>query len=412
MTPTPTPPPLDPVSYSVLLQIAELDAELGERAKTLAWVQDALAGKGRGWVPLAFFRDLAGADLETASMLLDYPWMADELDPLEYNSIISLTLIAEHDKELARRMMAQPFMQPPFRDRDSFALESLSLLVVQPQTISLLEEQQWFSDGLDDYETALLAVIRSEAYIGGRYREALIESHRIISKPVEFPLAGDAELILISHEQELDYDEIFTAMEVGVRSHEEFLDLPFPFNDVIFLVNDPALWPTPSGGYKLGSDRSGYFTLDFPMLLRHIYHELGHFYMSGAGNRWMVEGGTDFLKTVAMISVGETAIDQTMDYLDGAISEVCDDTIAESLIDWHRSNCDYYLGERLLWHMYLDLGEGTVKAVLRNMVLRYREGSPVTEEEIYDIFRKHTPPDKLPDLRKLYRTFHGGPVAD
>ena len=51
---------------------------------------------------------------------------------------------------MARLLVAQPFMEPPFRDRDSFALEAMSLIAgerPEVNVVSLLKEQPWFFDG-------------------------------------------------------------------------------------------------------------------------------------------------------------------------------------------------------------------------------------------------------------------------
>ena len=218
-------------------QLADIDTELAERAAEFDWVADGLTG--REWLPLAGARDLAKYDVETAKILFDYPYMADDMTLLERQTITSLFQIARKDPERARWMAAQPFMEPPFRNRDSFALEAMTLIVsARPETnaLPLLREQSWFSDGVDDDETALLTVIRSLVYINEAYRKALIEEHRIVAKSVRLPLAGDVDVIVVSHKQEVDYDATFAAMEAGARAQELFLQLPFPFTDIILLL--------------------------------------------------------------------------------------------------------------------------------------------------------------------------------
>ena len=306
--------------------------------------------------------------------------------------------------------MTQPFMEPPFRDRDSFALQAMSLIVgAAPQfnIESLLKEQPWFSDGIDEYETALLSVMRSGAYIGLEYRRALIDTHKIVSKSIRLPLAGDAELIVITHKQLVDYDEIFTAMEVGARSHEAFLGLPFPFTDIIFLVNDPTIWRFSGSGYFLGSNTASHFTLKYPYRIRSIYHELGHFYRTHGSNRWIREGTADFLATIAEISVGTTTLEQRLEIFDDVVRSGCDATIRESLVDWRRSGCDYLLGERLLWNIYMALDEESMAAGLRSLVLH--EGR-VSDEVFYAVFLENTPPGQHEDFRRVYEKYHGGPV--
>ena len=388
--------------------MADIDPELGGRVASFDWVADGLTGEE--WVPLSFARDLANKDVETAKILLNYPYMADELNELEYQTILSLKAIAGEDPEWARFLVTQPFMEPPFRDRDSFALEGMSLIVGAAPKFnieSLLKEQPWFSDGIDEYETALLSVMRSGAYIGPEYRRALIDTHKIVSKSIQLPLAGDADLIVITHKQLVDYDEIFTAMEVGARSHETFLGLPFPFTDIIFLVKDPTIWWTPHGGYFLGSNTASHFTLDHPFRISSIYHELGHYYRTGGYNRWIREGAANFLATIAEVSVGATTMERRMAFLDDVVHRSCDATIRESLVDWRESSCDYWLGERLLWNIYMALGEESMAAGLKGLVLHK---GIVNDEVFYAVFLENTPPGQHEDFRRVYEKYHGGPV--
>ena len=154
---------------SVYIQrIAKIDTELAEKAARLSWVAKGLTGKE--WIPLSLVHHIAEGDVTTALILLDYPWMADDLTTLELQTLISLVGIARKDPELARWAVSQPFMDPRFGDRDSFAMEALALMAIErPQrnVVTLLKQQPWFSDGLDDDETVLLTVMRSEAYIDG-----------------------------------------------------------------------------------------------------------------------------------------------------------------------------------------------------------------------------------------------------
>ncbi len=368
---------------------------------------------GREWLPLAFVWDLAKHDLETAKTLLGYSYMADDITPLEQKTIVSLFQVARTDPEMASWLVSQPFMEPPFRERDSFAVEAMTLIVsARPETnvLPLLREQSWFTDGIDDDETALLTVMRSLAYINEDYRKALIEKHRIETKSVELPLAGEANLIVVSNKQEVDYDARFAAMEEGARAHELFLQLPFPFTDIILLLSDPSIWHTVGGSF-LGSGTSSYIRVHHNVGVRTLYHELGHFYFSGGDNKWMSEGGADFLTTNTVVSLGETTIEERLDKLESSIERDCDENIRESLVDWRRSNCDYRLGERLYWKLYLALGEETAKKGMRAVVLALAEGR-VSEEDFYALYKEQVGPEQVEEFNRVYSTYHGGPIPE
>ena len=62
------------------------------------------------------------------------------------------------------------------------------------------------------------------------------------------------------------------------------------------------------------------------------------------------------MATMAQVADGSNTIEKRMTLLDSAIESGCAETIQQSLVDWRRSICDYYLGERLLWKLYGVLG--------------------------------------------------------
>ena len=72
---------------------------------------------------------------------------------------------------------------------------------LEHSALPLMREQQWFSDGIDEYETAILTAMRSLLFIREEYRKALIETRRIESKSVTLPLSRVSDLIVITHKQ-------------------------------------------------------------------------------------------------------------------------------------------------------------------------------------------------------------------
>ena len=421
ITPFPTPTPLPTPLFNLggpartfARHILNIDEDLAATVASYPWVRDGLDDKET--TQMVLIRDIAHRDLESAKILADYPYTAQGVQGLQVRASFAVRLLAETDPELARWLLVQPFMEPPFNDRDSFVLEAMSLIALAPaqsNILPLLKSKRWFSDGIGEYQTALLTVMRSLVYISDDYRTALIDTHKIVTRVVDLPLAGESELIVITHEQDVDYDQIFTAMETGARSHENFLGLRFPHNDIIFLVGDDDLWPSRSRGNVLGSDTSRYFALNYPFKISHIYHEMGHFYLHGAANRWLIEGGTSFLESVAEIAAGGTTSEEQIEELDRrARTTSCPSNIRESLVDWKRSNCDYYLGERFFWKAYVALGEETVAATMMDLLATYEETGRMTDEDVYRIFLKNAPTAKKNEFNRVYQVYHGGPVPN
>ena len=93
--------------------------------------------------------------------------------------------LAENNVALAQQVARSPFMEPPFLQRDAYALETLYLWSI-PESESIwsidendnvssipgndagsvplaqLASRSWFEDGLDDLEAALLACTQLE----------------------------------------------------------------------------------------------------------------------------------------------------------------------------------------------------------------------------------------------------------
>ena len=72
-------------------------------------------------------------------------------------------------------------------------------------------------------------------------------------------------------------------------------------------------------------------------------------------------------------------------------------------------NCNYYLGESFLLGLYEILGHTPFAEAWREIyLLNLEKESPVTEQEIYDIFLGHAATDKVGAFNEIYNRSHGG----
>ena len=72
--------------------------------------------------------------------------------------------------------------------------------------------------------------------------------------------------------------------------------------------------------------------------------------------------------------------------------------------------CNYYYGEALFLHLYDAIGEDEFRRAWQDI---YETGQgmeerDMTEEEIYQAFREHTPANKLDAFKGVYKKWHGG----
>ena len=374
-------------------------------------------------------RDIANIDVEMAKKTSLQPWLADGVTEIELGGLSRLQLIAQHDLEFAKRVLDEPFMALPFRQRDETALNGLyELLDFRGRNVfEAVASQPWFEDGLDDLEAVLLHVLTT---VNDGLLQALVDTHYVASQSINLPLTGEIDLIVIRHTPFPTDDETFSAMTEGTRVIETFTQTPFVIDDLVVLINEPGIWRRSSGSV-VGHRGPGY---DARHIIVHnpaatgwlsnqykgvIYHELGHLYAL-SGPRWLVEGTAEFFRTYIRNETGIESIDQRLEYLrsyEHSPSELpvgCNKkNLQQHLADWKPNNCDYYLGETFLLGMHKAIGPEGVSAALNDLRthgLRY--GLSPRDDLIYQAFEKHTPIGQEDSFQAAYQRYHGGSIIE
>ena len=126
-----------------------------------------------------------------AKEVIDLWWVPDDMPTVEQYALGDLRDLARSNLALARQVIGEPFMGPPFRQRDEYALNVLSQFALDPpgstrgaDLLAQLAAEAWFSDGLDALEAALLYAI---IFSAKDFEQALIETHYVASAPVTLP---------------------------------------------------------------------------------------------------------------------------------------------------------------------------------------------------------------------------------
>ena len=395
------------------------------RISSFPWVADGVGP----WESSAIsvFNTLALENYDFANDVLDLWWVPGDMPIVQASAIQSIGGLARANLSLARVAIAQPFMAPPFRQRDQYALNALQWLAWDPPGATtgsdrhrLLSGQDWFNDGIDDLEAALMYVLgaaRPESAL------ALADTHYIASQPVDLPLAGDIELVVIRHSPFPSVDYTFEALERGVRMIEAFTGEPFPTTDVILLLTEPGIWDAGAGrtfGGVAGGREGSYFDAfillnDWPSGPEEsaIYHELAHHYYLNGPN-WLSEGMANFLEAYALAHVNDpvphTALQQRLSSLDA--TGCGRDDIQQHIDDYGGENCDYNLGERFFLASYLALGQQPVAAAIRDLHAQSMRTIYLDEQTIFHAFQSNTAPEMTEAFSSIYRRYHGGPFAD
>ena len=172
-----------------LRAISAIDIESAALVLSFPWIIDGItAGESSA---ISGVRGIMDEDPELAKDVLDLWWVPDDMPTVEQYALVDLRDLARRNLPLARQVINEPFMGPPFRQRDEYALNVLSQLALDltgrndgAVLLAQLADQPWFSDGLDDLEAALLYAIGSSSI---DFRQALIETHHVASAPVTLP---------------------------------------------------------------------------------------------------------------------------------------------------------------------------------------------------------------------------------
>ena len=292
-----------------LRYLSRQDRELAALVSNLPWVVDGITNREGGM--LRNVRVMVPGHLALVREVLAFEWFHDDLSISEDRAFRLIRFIAERNLALAWQVISEPFMQPPLRERDLYALDAFLRWATPgyeegPARLAQLASQPWFQDGLDDNDAVLLnALANTSDEIG----QPLIETHYVESAWIDLPLTGEIGISVVRHTPFPPDDDTLATLEEGVRALEDFMGAPFPVGEVSLLLVEPELWPRRTKGQLYRFSQSGY--LGEPAITSAalisvtnlasgppkgtIYHELAHFYSVG-GPGWFSEGVAEFLE--------------------------------------------------------------------------------------------------------------------
>ena len=173
------------------------DVNIGTTVASFPWAQGILTSDNLQ--TLQVLNIIAGVDLKLAKDLASREWFVDGITPAEAEAeaLRAVGAIAYQDLALAKQVAGMGFFGSAPRERDAYALLSLSELLDQPDDLRSLTRQPWFVDGLTAAETALLSVLGIVSERAHLQFEGLLESHHIETATVEAPLGGDIQLFAV-----------------------------------------------------------------------------------------------------------------------------------------------------------------------------------------------------------------------
>lgn len=263
-------PPLPPVK-----------ADMAEaRSSRLTWLTDDVR---------AAINDLRVRGPDLAAQIEDLSWIADGIQ-LDMEAYAVRGLIALADAGQLARFIEEPWVA---EGRNHPALRNLAINNISydpPEVYNWVVDHPALNDGISDREAKILASL------GSPDDSSRLDSgspHTIEERTIILPLAGEVELTIIRTDLERGYAGMMNDLEHSIRSHEEFMGVPFPQRQVNYLIK-------PGGGGNWSESfvyvGDSYHDGPYPHT---IAHEAAHYHWT-----WPRAGWTPFPANLAWVSEG------------------------------------------------------------------------------------------------------------
>ena len=355
-------------------------------------------------------------DPEFGRDLAQSAWVTDGIDRLEDDAIYGLGLLYDRDPALARRLLAYA-SEEPVRSRNTMFLGGLhGLMVDHGDKFEQLIAQPWFADGLDAGERAFITTISNTTGIDALYDNLLASPPAARSKTVSLPLAGEVTLWAFHNAAPPPGEDLLAMMERGVRGAERLMGAPFPLTDLIVLSLDVDDYDIGYGAVNFVDSVTLLWETERTIEETIVYHEIAHFYLTAeTGRLWLYEGGASFIAEYVRAGDGGVPLN---DYA----PEYCRNHGVENIHALGDPNhpdpvadvtCAYLIGQHFLTHLFTIMGEAAFSSAMRELYERYLDYRYYpTDEEVYRVFLKHTPPESRTAFLDLYRRLHGGPFLN
>ena len=318
-----------------------------------------------------------------------------------------------HGPELARQAMR--LIDYPPKEIDLFLVFALNTIRQRnPDGFNRLLTEPRFVDGLDEEERVYLIAATG----AGHWDQQLFEPYSVASATIALPHTGDVKLWAVQHSPFPSEQDILAQMEDAVRGSEQFWGLPFPVDNVILFLEDAHECHV-EGLRECRGKHIGRLMLLYThrgkVSSGEVNHEVAHYYFK-VGPAWFTEGGAEFVAVylanegnVPMVEFPNGCAAQGIDNLQ-ALNELGGGLVWDS--------CRYSMGLHFLVALRETMGKEAWLAALWAFYLEFgHEGlhgstpdSP-EDEEVYRVFIEHTPPERVDEIRDIFRQLHGGPFT-
>ena len=407
---------LEWLAFELLLVISWHQMDLAKMLATIPFIEDGVVAKDLEAIEL--LSSVGVSDLELARRMATAPWVADGVSNSEFRFLGTFLNKSDGPLELVGfvlGLLPETSSYLPGNPENHRVDSLLNLAMKHPQALDQLASQAWFSDGLDEQESAFVVTLGDTADRSLKLYNDLLSNHFAQSKTVSLPLAGDVKIWVFQNAPFPKGEDLPAIVENTALVMEELMGVPFPTNEIILLVFIPV---------EPGSSSRGQYHGSHMILGRYrgevgsIPHETAHYYFH-SGPSWFIEGGAEFSVAYLNHRDGSQSLQERKVEVAREVQSRCsafENIRHQDYFLAHRDIigpvCHYPMGENFLLSVLETIGQEAMSAVLRELYLvDVRDFQRTTEKLIYDTFLKHTRPELHEQFRELYQRLHGGPYA-
>ena len=402
--------------------IARKDAELAKLIATFQWFTDESFDGLAASDALGGLNDVASSDTMLARLIAEL-WLADGITQDELLAVPMLRELADIDVELPRHLLGHAWFEDEGNLR-GYVLSSLyGLARSHGELLSELTSQNWFTDGVEKREAALVATLSQVASDSPDLYTDLLRTHYNRSRTVSLKLAGEVNIWIVQNTPFPSNDSVLSEIENTARIGEELLGVPFPTTDVILLVVDRSQVRYRVSGAHF--DTHMLLIRDDDGSVPSVPHETAHywFYNPRTGPQWLTEGAAEFIEAYVNDRMERRELYYSRAANTSGFLRCVNDYQVENirhlavvlknkLYIKRPVGCPYDMGEYFLHSLSELVGEKATMSALGELHLsevgKYYSD---VEERIYEVFLKHVPNYKREDFRTFYRQVHGGAAA-
>ena len=365
-----------------LVDLEIRDPEAAAALNNLDWLKDGIDPSEQEAV-----RTMVHTSAESDAVfraLLAKSWVQDGLTQNESRVVGSITYMASSSPDKTNEAMALRILEMPFlQDVTSLhylAVNSLNILDESARQRVLSHPE--LRNGITDEWTALVAVTH---FARGRpdLLNALLDPEQppVERRTLTLPLAGEVPLSVIEPkgfaadsfvQPGAGAWEPMDMLEHVMRTHEEFVGLPFPESRMLLFIAD--IRDDRRGGHY----GSGFINSQSRSSAHVITHEAAHVWdmtpvWLARQSIWIGEGSAQFLTFVSERARTGSPLPSPRDScsLANSIAEVVRLNLPSDEI--YQSACNYILGEAMFLDLYNTLGDAAFRQGFSNLHLASME---------------------------------------